>query len=436
MRVLTMLALTAVVLAAQVDSVALDRVATEELAKQKIPGMSVAVVKGDRVVYAKGFGVASVETNVPVTPDTLFRIASLTKTFVAAAVVQLSEQGRLRLDAPIDNYIYGLSSEIGRLTAHQLLSHTAGLSDDIHLHGPHEETALATVAQSLNETVLFTRPGRVFSYSNLGYVLLGRLIEVIKGKHFADAMDELVFQPLGMNRTTFRPTTAMTYPLAPGHRDDGTVSRPDVDHAGYWPAGFLFASGSDLTRFLIAFVNEGTLERRQVLSQSLIASMSRPNLRIPGMAERYGYGLSVDESGGAPVVSHGGNIPACCQSQIMMAPESKVGIAVIINRSGDASAGTVASRILERVLTLKSAPQTSVAPAASPAQLSGKYVQGAGSFWIDVVGGKLIGRDLGSQSGETQQLESVGGDCYKGGPSTFCFWQEYAFVGGRAFRKQ
>jgi len=435
MRALGMLLITAASLAAQVDSVALDRIATEELAKQKIPGMSVAVVKGDRVVYSRGFGVASVETNAPVTPDTLFRIASLTKTFVAAAVVELSEQGRLRLDAPIDNYIYGLNPEIGRLTSHQLLSHTAGLSDEIHLRGPHDESALAKTAQSLNNSSLFTEPGGIFSYSNLGYVLLGRLIEVIKGKPFADAMDELVFQPLGMNHSTFRPTTAMTYPLAPGHGDDGKVSRPDVDHAGYWPAGFLFASGSDLARFMIGFVNGGSLEGKQVLSRSLIESMSRPNLRIPGMAERYGYGLFVDESGGARVVSHGGNIPACCQSQIMMAPESRVGIAVIINRSGDASAGNVASRILERVLTLKSAPQSSAPPTASPAQIAGKYVQGAGFFWIDVAGGKLIGRDLGTQ-GETQELEPVGGDCYKGGPSTLCFWQEYAFVGGRAFRKQ
>jgi hypothetical protein len=119
-----------------------------------------------------------------------------------------------------------------------------------------------------------------------------------------------------------------------------------------------------------------------------------------------------------------------------MAPESKVGIAVIINRSGDASAGTVASRILERVLNLEAAPQTVAPPTASPAQFAGKYVQGAGSFWIDLAGSKLIGRDLGTKSGETQDLESIGGDCYKGGPSTLCFWQDYAFVGGRAFRKQ
>jgi hypothetical protein len=187
---------------------------------------------------------------------------------------------------------------------------------------------------------------------------------------------------------------------------------------------------------MIAFVNDGSLEGKRVLSRSLIESMSRSNLRIPGMAERYGYGLFVDEGGGAHVVSHGGNMTACCQSQIMMAPESGAGIAVIINRSGDASAGTVASRILERVLALKSAPQTAAPPTASPAQFAGKYVQGAGFFRIDVAGGKLIGRDLGTQSGGIQELESIGGDCYKGGPSTLCFWQDYAFVGGRAFRKQ
>src|SRR5438046_5632615 len=134
-----LIVLTAALIAAQVDSAALDRIATDELAKQKIPGMSVVVVKGDRVVYAKGFGVASTESRLPVTPDTLFRVGSMTKMFTATAAVLLSEQGRLRLDAPVGNYVHGLNSKIGRVTPDQLLSHTAGLMDEAPASGPHEE---------------------------------------------------------------------------------------------------------------------------------------------------------------------------------------------------------------------------------------------------------------------------------------------------------
>src|SRR5258708_18517361 len=217
MRVLTLLILSAAVLAAQLDSTALDRIATEELAKQKIPGMSVVVVKDDSVVYAKGFGVASAESKFPVTADTLFRVGSMTKMFTATAALLLSEQGRLRLDAPVGNYVYDLDPKIGQVTPQQLLSHTAGLIDEAPAYGLHDETSLRSRVASWNESVFFSKPGRVFSYSNPGYALLGRVIEVIKGEPYADAMDKLVFQRLGMAHATFRPTEAMTSPLSAGH---------------------------------------------------------------------------------------------------------------------------------------------------------------------------------------------------------------------------
>src|SRR5947207_6840974 len=161
MGVAIVLVLVSALLAGQVDSAALDRIATDELAKQKIPGMSVAVVKGDRVVYAKGFGVASTESRLPVTPDTLFRVGSMTKMFTATAAVLLSEQGRLRLDAPVGNYVHGLNPRVGRVTPHQLLSHTAGLMDEAPAYGPHDEGALASRVASWDESVFFTRPGKV-----------------------------------------------------------------------------------------------------------------------------------------------------------------------------------------------------------------------------------------------------------------------------------
>lgn len=112
-----------------IDFSTLEKVALEELREKNTPGAAVAIVSGDRIIYAKGLGVSNIETVAPVTPDLLFRIASTTKMFTAALLVSLAEEGRLNLNEPIGKYVKGLSPKLSRITSHQLLSHTAGLID-------------------------------------------------------------------------------------------------------------------------------------------------------------------------------------------------------------------------------------------------------------------------------------------------------------------
>jgi CubicO group peptidase (beta-lactamase class C family) len=174
---------------------------------------ALAIVSGDTVVFTKGFGVADIETDAPVERDMLFQIGSTTKMFVAVAVLKLSHQGRLALDAPIGSYLQGLSPRLSQVTAHQLLTHTAGLIDKSEGLGSDDETLLASGVHSVvNNDSFFTEPGEAFSYSSLGYDLLALLIQQVAGKPFADAMQQEVFAPLGMNSTTFRLTTAATLP--------------------------------------------------------------------------------------------------------------------------------------------------------------------------------------------------------------------------------
>ncbi|HST24073.1 MAG TPA: serine hydrolase domain-containing protein, partial [Blastocatellia bacterium] len=210
---------------AQIEKAALD-----ELKQASIPGAALAIVSGDKIVFAKGFGVASVETGVPVTPDTLFRIGSVTKMFTATALVTLAEQGKIKLNEQIGNYAKGLNPLLARLTAHQLLSHTAGIVDRVIDYGPQDETALATTIRGWGEDYILTEPGRFFSYANPGYALAGMVIEEVGGSRYADLMNELVLKPLEMSHTTFRPTMAMTYPLSQGHNAFGgapaKVARP------------------------------------------------------------------------------------------------------------------------------------------------------------------------------------------------------------------
>ncbi len=116
---------------AQIEKAALD-----ELKSSNIPGGALAIVRGDKIVFAKGFGVSSVETGAMVTPDTLFRIGSVTKMFTATAMVTLAEQGKIKLNEPIGDYAKGLNPVLARVTAHQLLSHTAGILDRVIDYGP------------------------------------------------------------------------------------------------------------------------------------------------------------------------------------------------------------------------------------------------------------------------------------------------------------
>src|SRR6185503_6540899 len=119
----------------------LETVAQAELKSIGAPGAAIAIVKGDRIVYEKGVGVSNVETGLPMTPDMLFRVGSVTKMFTTAALVSLAEEGRIKLGDPIGKYASGVNSRLAKVTAHQLMSHTAGIRDEAPSFGPHDETA-------------------------------------------------------------------------------------------------------------------------------------------------------------------------------------------------------------------------------------------------------------------------------------------------------
>jgi CubicO group peptidase (beta-lactamase class C family) len=126
----------------------LGQVALAEMKEMVIPGAVVAVVSGDRVIHMKAIGISNLETNTPVASDMLFRSGSTGKIFTAALLVTLAEEGKLRLDEPIGKYIKGLGAEISQLTAHQILTHTAGLKDEGNTYGSHDESALARTVGS------------------------------------------------------------------------------------------------------------------------------------------------------------------------------------------------------------------------------------------------------------------------------------------------
>jgi CubicO group peptidase (beta-lactamase class C family) len=320
-----------------------------------VPGASIAIMRGDRVVYSKGIGIANVETSEAVRPEMDFRLGSTTKMLTATALVGLSLEGKIDLNAPIGKYVSGLPPALAAVTANQLLSHTAGIHDEAPMYGSHDDSALGAGIRKWTDGWLFTKPGRVFSYANPGYWMAGYLVEVLSGKPYADAMAERVFQACGMKQTTLRPSLAMTYPMAQGHEEDSggklAIPRPAADNAASWPAGSVFSCTPDLARYVIAFLNDGMLDGKRALDPRIFALMSTPHAKPPGAEGSYGYGLTIQDFRGVQVVEHGGSRLGY-GSTIRMAPEQRVGVIILANRTG-AGLPATADKAMELMLPLK-----------------------------------------------------------------------------------
>ena len=330
---------TAMPLAAQQPRYAeLERIVLAELEETKTPGAVVAIVQGATIVYQKGFGVSNVETAQSVAPEMLFRIGSMTKMYTAAALVSLAEEGKIDLNAPIGKYLEGAPPRLASVTAHQLMSHTAGLADGAALFGKHDESALAEEVRGYKDSMFFTEPGEVFSYANPGYVIAGYLVERLSGDPYSRAIQKRVLDPLKMERSTFQPTIAMTYPFSVGHAgNDGEaarVLRPVEDNSQIWPAGFLFSNVHDLARFAIAFMNGGHIDGKPALSAKLIERLSTPNAPVQSQFDgaSYGYGLLVREYRGVRLAEHGGTTTSFA-SDFVMAPAHRVAVIVLANRN-------------------------------------------------------------------------------------------------------
>lgn len=401
--------LVAAASAANVDFAALDKYATEQLAANATPGMAVAVVMDHKVVYSRAFGVANAESWDSATPEMLFRLGSTTKMFTAAALLTLADQGKLDLAAPIGRYVHGLAPAVARVTVHQLLSHTAGIRDMGSATGSHDDDALAKRIRGFKDSDVTIEPGAIISYSSPGFWVAGLVLEEITGKPFADAVNELVFKPVGMSRSTFRPLVAMTYPLAIGHgvSQGGKpgVLRPFADDVSTWPGGSMFSNVSDLARFVIAFMDGGKLDGRQVIPASVVDRMSQPHAPLPGSADlNYTYGLMLSRVQGLRVLSHGGARSGYGSTMVMI-PERGFAVIVLANRTS-ATMAEVADRATEIALRIKepppAKPQAIPMSADEAAAYAGRFADPDMAIELIAKGDKLVLKYLGHESPVTK----------------------------------
>lgn len=317
----------------------IDAVVREQMRRRAIPGVQVVVVRGGRIVYEKAFGIADLETGAPVTRDTAFTLNSSTKSFTGVAVLQLVQDGKLSLDAPIGRYLPDLPRAWRSVTVAQLLSHLSGLPDVLiqpkgqgtgSLVGDGGEASAWTAVQ----TMPFQSPtGTRFSYNQTNYVLLGKIIDRVSGIPFARFMQERQFTPTGMRTAAFGdsrtvvPGRVRTYRYQNGAVQGETRA---LEHA--WDefapfmrtAGGLNASAVDVARWLIALDNGG------LLSNASLRAMWTPGRFNDGRPGPWAMGWPRSDHGSHPVAAGVGGR----RSAFFVYPRDDLAVVVLTNLAG------------------------------------------------------------------------------------------------------
>jgi CubicO group peptidase (beta-lactamase class C family) len=330
-------------------------------------GLAVGVIRNGRLELFSGHGLADITATTPVTQDTVFRIGSITKTFTAIAVLQLSEQGLVDLDAPVNDYLRAyrlIPAKAGHrpATVRQLLTHTAGLPQLVYPWRAFTPILGETVrfGQPLPSLAEFYRgglhlvaePGTRCTYSNHGFATLGQLVEDVSRTPLDRYFREHLFEPLAMADTDLVRSERVRSRLATGYRlrSDGPhpVGDCDVICVG---AGSIYSTTSDMARYVAALLGGGTGDHGSILNRETLAGMFapqyRPDPRIPGI----GLAFFRDEVGGHLVVEHEGLVPGF-SSQLSLAPDEGVGVVAFTNGARSASAwlGTEVSGLLRYLL--------------------------------------------------------------------------------------
>lgn len=278
--------------------------------KYRLFNGSVLVAENGKVIYKKGLGLANMEWNIPNTPDTRFRLGSITKQFTAALILQLVEQGKVKLDGKVTDYIPAYRKDIGeKVTVHQLLNHTSGIPSYTSQAGFFNDVSRNpfTVDDFIKKYAsnnLEFEPGSKFSYNNSGYFLLGAIVEKVTGQTYEQALKDRILDPLGMKNTGYDHHANLIEKRASGYQKapDGYVNAPYLDMSIPYAAGSLYSTVEDLYRW------DQALNTERVLSTATKELMYKPNL------SDYAYGWVITKAklgtGTESItkIAHGGGI--------------------------------------------------------------------------------------------------------------------------------
>ena len=337
---------------------AVDRIFADYALDSHIPGVVYGIVENGRLVYVRGLGLQDLESNRPVTPDTLFRIASMTKAFTALTVLKLRDDGKLQLDALAETYVPELrgwkypTQDSPRIRVRDLLNHTAGFVTDDPWGDRQTPLPEPEFSRLLREGVPFARtPAMAYEYSNLGFALLGRIITNVSGHPYADTIVRTLLQPLAMESSGFLVDAAPRERRALGYRwqDDAWHLEPTLAHGAFGAMGGLQTSASDYAKWVAYLLSawpprddtdSGPVRRATVRELAQGSNFPRVRQRFGHtgadscrQAVTYGMGLAVAvDCDLGLTLSHTGGYPGY-GSHVLLLPNQGVGIFALANRT-------------------------------------------------------------------------------------------------------
>lgn len=331
----------------------------KEMKKNDVTGLSIALVDDQEVVWAEGFGLADKANEVPATPETVYRVGSISKLFTATAAMQLLEQGKLNIDQPLSTYLpeFSIKSrypDAAPITPRSIMTHHSGLPSDL-LKGMWTKTPepFENEVNLIREEYVANPPDYVFSYSNLGVTILGHALEKVAGRDYSSHMSASLLVPLGMTHSAFSSPPDHSPQASRAYRKGEEAE--ELPLRGI-PAGGLNSTVLDLSRFMRMVFAGGRAGERQIIKPETLAEMLRiQNSDVPlDLNFRIGLGWMLSGLGGiniknaGPVAHHSG-ATLYHRSQLIVLPEHKLGVVVLAN---SATAGGVVSKVATETLKL------------------------------------------------------------------------------------
>ena len=360
----------------QATAPAVEQMFRDYVEERHMPGFAYGVVLDGELVYSGAFGLANLETHIPADTTSLFRIASMSKSFTALAILQLRDAGKLGLDDPVSTYLPEMGeltylwTDAPEITIRHLLTHSAGFPED----NPWGDRQLADSDEDLRnlirDGVSFSNvPGIAYEYSNLGFALLGQIVQGVSGQEFQDYTREHIFEPLGMGSTVWEFERAPAERLALGYDwvDEAWVNIPLEHHGSFGAMGGLITSIEDFTSYVALHLSawpprsdpdDGPLARGSLREMhqpwrfgSLMPGFRYPNGRACPSARAYAYGLGwTRDCDGRVMIGHSGGLPGFGSNWTMM-PDYGLAVMSFDNRTYGGTS-TLNLAVLDTILTL------------------------------------------------------------------------------------
>jgi CubicO group peptidase (beta-lactamase class C family) len=293
------------------------------------PGATVLIAQDNKIIYRKAFGMANLELNVPMKPENVFQLASITKQFTSVAIMILSEQGKLSLNDPLSKYIADFPRG-NEITLHHLLNHTSGIKDYTRILELRDKTRLDLATEEIIGTFknlpLEFNPNEKYAYSNSGYFLLGNIIEQVSGMSYGNFIAENIFDKIGMKNSYY----ADTYRIIPNRASGYQLYEGEYENAEFMSAAFPYAAGSLMSTIDDMFLWNQAIQNNTVISEES-KRMAFTNYSLThGKHSNYGYGWAINEIADMTTIEHTGGINGFTTSGIYV-PERNIYSIILTN---------------------------------------------------------------------------------------------------------